>query len=258
VSGALSAAVVPYLRRSGIPVSLVAATVGGERIQFDLGSGATMRDALQEIERKLPEYRYGTIDGRIVIYPRGEVYDSPIDLGQPKSMTRAAAYFYVLRALREKTKAFQKINVGLSGGGAGWGKRPLADMIEVGGSRSLIGHLVSLVQKRPAESFDVAAAADGRLNFSFVRVSLVTGLELHMPAKIRAGEAFEAEVTGKLADGTVVSLLGPECGVAYASNDPQALEIDDSGHAVAHKKGKWRVVANYEDLPDVRAEVEVE
>lgn len=258
ISGALRSDVIPYLRRSGIPVSFVAATTGDERLRLDPGSGATMRDALQQIEQQLPEYRYATIDGRIVIYPRGEVYDSLIDLGQQKSMTRAAAYFYVLRALRDRASPLQKIFVGLSGVGGGWGKNPMADLIEVGGSRTLIGQLVSLVQKRPTESFDLAPMKNGWLGFQFVSVSLVTRLELRVPPRVHVGEAFAVEVTGKLADGTVVSLAGAECGVAYASGDSRAVEIDDIGHAVARRPGTWQIVAMYEELPELHAQVEVE
>jgi hypothetical protein len=258
ISGGLHSDIVPYLRGSGIPLSFVTETIGDERVGLRVGPGTTVEDVIKEIVRQVPQYRYGAVDGRIVIYPQGEVYDRQIDLGEPQSLTRAAAYFFVLRALREKTSAFQRISPGLSGGGAGWGKRPLADIIEVGGSRSLIGHLVSLVHKRPTESFDMAATDDGRLYFNFVRVDFVSQLELHLPPSVKVGETFEAGLTAKLADGSLVSLTGPDCGVTYATNDPEALKIDDGGHGVARKKGVWRVAANYEALPDASAEVRVE
>lgn len=117
---------------------------------------------------------------------------------------------------------------------------------------------MSLVQKRPTESFDVATTDDGRLYFNFVRVDFVSQLELHLPPTVKVGETFEAGLTAKLADGTVVSLMGSDCGVTYATNDREALMIDDGGRGVARKKGVWRVGANYEALPDASAEVRVE
>ena len=258
ISGGLHSDVVPYLQRSGIPLSFVTETTGDERVGLRVGPGTTVEDVLEEIVRQVPQYRYGAVDGRIVIYPQGEVYDRRIDLGQTKSLTRAAADFFVLGGLREKASAFHRMSSGLSAGGAGWGKRPLADIIEVGGSRSLIGHLVSLVQKRPTESFEVVAIDDGRLYFSFVRVGFISRLELQLPPTVKVGETFEAKLTANLVDGTIVSLAGPECWVTYASSDPEALEIDDSGFAVARKKGTWTVDANYWSEPDASAEVRVE
>jgi hypothetical protein len=116
---------------------------------------------------------------------------------------------------------------------------------------------VSIVQKRPSKAFNVVI--DGpRLCYEFVALHLLTTLELHVPAAVKVGETFQVEVTGKLADGTVVSLAGPECWVTYATSDPEALEIDDSGRAVARKKGVWTVYAVYQHVPDAVADVRVE
>jgi hypothetical protein len=257
VTGTLAATIVPFLRRGGIPVCLVSVRGDDEQVRLALRPGATMQDVLSEIVRQAPRYQFRGMDGKLVIYPHGEIYDLPVDLGPRQSMTRAAAYFTVLGGLRNKIKDFEGLRAGLRNEGTGWAKRSFADKIEVGGSRTVIEHLVSLVQKRPSKAFNVKVEALW-LSFEFVDLELLTRLDLHVPSTVRVGEPFQVEVTGKLVDGTVVSLAGPECWVSYATSDPEALEIDDSGRALARKKGVWTVYANYQYVPDVHAEIHVE
>jgi hypothetical protein len=258
IAGTLGVAIVPFLQRGGIPVCFVSTRSGDDRrLRLVLGPGDTMLDVLKEIVRQAPQYQFRGIDGRLVIYPQGEIYDVPVDLGPRQSMTRAAGYFMVLRGLGRKIKELERLRAGLRNEGAGWGKQSYGDTIEVGGSRPIIEHLVSLVQQRPSKAFNLVG--DGQwLHYGFVELHLLTSLELHMPSSVKVGETFQVEVAGKLIDGTVVSLVGLECWVAYATSDPEALEIDDSGRAVARKKGIWTVYANYQYVPDVHADVRVE
>jgi hypothetical protein len=257
VAGTLAATIVPFLQRGGIPVCLVSARGDGEQVRLALGPGATMQEVHREIVRQAPRYQFRSMDGKLVIYPRGEIYDMPVDLGPRQSMTRAAAFFTVLGGLRHKIKDLEGLSAALRNEGAGSGKRSLADTIEVGGSRTVIEHLVSLVQKRPSKAFNLIVEAPW-LYYGFVDLELLTTLDLHVPPTVKVGETFQVEVTGKLVDGTVVSLAGPECWVGYATSDPDALEIDDSGRALARKKGVWMVYANYQSVPDVHAEIHVE
>ena len=257
VAGTLAAAVVPFLQRGGIPVCFVSARSGDEHLRLVLGTDDTMQAVLREIVRQAPHYQFRGIDGRLVIYPQGESYDMPVDLGPRQSMTRAAGYFTVLGGLRHKIKELEGLRTGLRNEGATSAKRSFSDTIEVGGSRSVIEHLVSIVQKRPSKAFNLII--DGPwLYYEFVDLNLLTTLELRVPSAVRVGETFQAEVTGKLADGTVVSLAGPECWVTYTTSDPAALEIDDSGRVVARKKGVWTIYAVYQHVPDAEASVRVE
>ncbi len=255
IKGSLTTAVVPLLRRSGVPLCLVA-TAGDAQVRL-VTAPATLAGVFQELVRQAPRYQFRGIDGKLVLYPRESVWDLPIDLGPRQSLTRAAGYFFVLRGLRAKVKELSKVSTGLHDGGAGWGKRSLSDMIEVGGSRTVVEHLVSLAANRPGTVFDLSAQ-ESRLYFQLIDLPLIQSIEIHLPPKVNVGQAFQIEVSGKLADGTAISLTGPECWVAYASSDPAVLEIDDSGRGVAHQKGHFTVYANYQGVPDARAEINVE
>lgn len=256
VSGTLAAQIVPFLQRNGIPVCFVSTSAGDERVQLEVGPATTLQDVLEEIVRQAPGYKHAAVNGRVVLYPKGEMYDAPVDLGQMRSMTRAAAYFFVLGELRSKTKALQNVFPSLRsegarsepdrGEGAGGDKMPYGDTIEVGGSRSIVEHLVSLVQKRPQKAFRVDPAERGKVYFEFVAVDLIAALDLHLPRSVTVGESFEVGVSGTLQDGTAVSLVGPDCEVSYGTHDPQVVEIDNLGRAIARKKGVGTVIAKYE------------
>jgi hypothetical protein len=257
IAGTLAAAIVPFLQRGGVPVCFVSIRGRDEQVRLVLRPAATMQEVLREIVRKAPRYQFRGIEGRLVLYPQGESYDMTVDLGPRQTMTRAAAYFYVLGSLRRKINELEGLRTGIRNEGAGWGKQSFGDAIEVGGSRSVIEHLVSLVQKRPSKAFNLVT--DGpSLYYQFVELHLLTALELHVPSTVKVGETFQVEVAGKLVDGTVVSLVGPECWVAYGTSDRDALEIDDSGRTMARKRGIWTVYANYQHVLDVHADVRVE
>src|ERR1700676_536831 len=55
ISGGLHSDVVPYLQRSGIPLSFVTETTGDERVGLRVGPGTTVEDVLEEIVRQVPQ-----------------------------------------------------------------------------------------------------------------------------------------------------------------------------------------------------------
>jgi hypothetical protein len=255
VAGTVTGTIVPLLQRSGIPLCFVSTAAGDEQVTLKAGAAANLRELLDEVVRQAPGYRFAAIDGRVVLYPKGPIFDAPVDLGKVRTMTRAAAYFFVLEGLREKTKVLQGLFPSLrsegarsepEAGGAGGDKMPYSDEVEVGGNRSLLEHLVSLVQLRPQRVFSVSPSIHGKVYFEFVSINLLDELVLHAPSTAGVGETFVAAVTAKLADGTVVSLTGPECGVSYTSSDPTVVEIDDAGKAAARKRGIAVLAAKYE------------
>lgn len=255
IAGSLGLEIIPLLQHGGIPVSFVSSPDGNEHVRLDINPATTMKEVLEEILRQAPAYRYGSVNDRLVIYPRDAAYDAPVHLSPPQRMTRAAAYFFVLRGLRAKVKVLQNLDPILRSGGAHWGKTSLEDEVETGGTQSVIETLVSLVQKRPSQAFRVAPHG-GRLGFEFVQISLVTELHLHIPSTVKVGETFAAEVSATLSDGTLVSLVGPECEVSFAASNPEIVRIDDEGRATAVRKGTGAVVVAYE-LKSAKAEVHV-
>jgi len=98
---------------------------------------------------------------------------------------------------------------------------------------------------------------DGHLVLDLNSTHLVENLKVHLPSAVRVGDSFDALVTGTLGDGTVVSLVGPECYVSYDVDRAEVLEIDGLGRAVARKKGVGTIVVTYEHQ-FARAQVEVQ
>jgi len=258
VAGTVAGTIVPLLQRSGIPLCFVSTATGDEQVSLNAGTATSLRDLLDEVVRQAPGYRFAAIDGRIVLYPKDPAYDAPVDLGKVRTMTRAAAYFFVLGGLREKTKMLRNLATVLrdegvrtepeEAGRPGGDKMPYGDEIEVGGKRPIVDHLVSVVQGRPQRVFSVSPTLDGRVYFEFVSVKLLDELILQLPSTVGIDETFVAAVTARLPDGTVISLTGPKCGVSYETNDPSVVEIDEMGKAAARKRGIAVLAAKYESI----------
>jgi hypothetical protein len=247
VTGPLGSEIVEFLHRYG-PVSFISTATGDQSIRLEIGKGATIREALNQVIRQAPEYRYSVFHGKVVIYPKEAIYDKPVDIGPIKTMKRASAIFFVTRGLRENVNSLQALEMPTLRGASLEGvKSPSDDLIEVGGERSAVGHLLSLIQKRPSQSFRVLAMGVNHLELGIYWTKLIVKLEVRLPPMVKVGEMVDAVVTGTLGDGSVVSLVGSECGVSYATVAPAVMEIDELGHAVAHKEGVGRVVVRYED-----------
>ena len=245
VSGSLGAAIVPFLQRHNVPISFVSAAMEDPQIRLALSPSATVRDTVAEIIRQAPGFRYGVVDERLVIYPKGNEYDRVLNLGETKTVSRAKAYFTVLQALREKCQELRGLEIGFSGEWLGSGKMPFADQIEVGGSRSVVEHLVSLLEKRPSATF-LLTPSRGKLVFTYHWVDLVETIELHVPSSAKVGETITAVVSGVLSDGRTVSLMGPDCEVGYGVSNPEVLEIAGIGQVVARRRGSAELSVEYE------------
>jgi hypothetical protein len=256
IAGPVGSALAAYLRDRQIPISFVPAAGSEARVHIEVTQAATVRDVLEEMQREAPQYQYRTVDGKIVIYPRNEGFDDRLDLGQVRRERRGGAYLFVLGALRAKVSALRDLSVTLRGGQIGSGKRLLADDVEVGGTRTVIEHLISLIQGRPSGAFTIASYGEGHIAYDFAWVDLLNRIDIEAPAKVQVGESLTIKVTGTLVDGTKVPLVGSACGVSYSAA-PDVWEIDDGGHAVAHKRGAGTLYAEYE-RHSASAEVDVE
>jgi hypothetical protein len=111
----------------------------------------------------------------------------------------------------------------------------------------VVEHLVSLLEKRPALAFRILLVENGNLSFGLDRVLLLRKVEAHVPAAVVVGATFSITVTATLVDGTVVTLEGAECGVNYGASGGGVLEVDETGRAIARKKGIGSIEVQYEN-----------
>jgi hypothetical protein len=244
ISGSLGSDIVPFLQRNGIPVSVITREADNASLRLKIAPSTTTQEMLEEIEHQASGYRYSVINDKVVVYPRGDEYDTPIALSTMNGVTRARALVSSIRELKAKSSAFLMLDMPvLRGAGE---KTPYGDTIDVGGYHTVVEHLVSLLQKRPSLAFRVAVDQNNRLSFGFSFVHLIQKIALQAPSAVAVRSAFQAKVTGVLSDGSVVSLAGRECYVEYAVGGNNELEVDDFGLVVAHKKGLAAVVARYD------------
>lgn len=249
VSGPLGATIVPYLQNLNVPVSFVSSGNYDPMIRLTLRPPATVRDALEQIDIQATSFRSGPVTGRLVIYPKDAEFDRVVNLGDVRTASRAAAYFLVLEALRAKCPILHSLDIGFSGHWLGSGKMPFADQIEMGGAKSVIEHLVSLLDKRPSAVFVLHPSVHpsrGKLVFTYRWIDLIEGIELHLPSVTSIGYSMTAVVTGILMDGSRVSLIGAGCEVSYGTSDPSVLEIDSDGRVSTKKRGAAKISVEYE------------
>lgn len=245
MAGQLGSKIVPFLRSQGIPISFISKATGDSRVHIVLGDAATTREVLDEIARQVSGYRYGVFDDRLVLYPEGEGYDVLVEMKPEDEVKRIKALQDLLHTLKAKAPAVQSIHMPTLRGG-GLGGTIYGDSVEVGGTRSVIEHLASLIQNRPSTTFNVLVADDGHLYFDFDTVPLLQKLDVLAPSAVDQGSEFNVEVKGTLPDGTVISPGGPECYVKYGVTDDRVLTIDKLGRVVARQEGVATIFVQYE------------
>jgi hypothetical protein len=244
VSGLLGADIIPYFHEHGIPVSFVSRADGDSPIRLAIRGTSTARGLFGQVLRQAPGYRYRAIEGRVVIYPDSEDYDTPVEVASPVPATRVAGLFSVLQGLKAQVKPLQGLAMPTLRGPAeyiGYGEQ-----VEVGGWRSPIEHMLSLVEDRPTLSFRVVAGETGRLDFGLDWVRLVEEVSVQVPRMVQVGAAIEAAVTARLVDGSWVRLAGPACRVEYSVTREDVLTTDQAGRVAAKGEGSASILVRYE------------
>jgi hypothetical protein len=251
VEGSLSSDVVEFLHRAGVPISFISRSAEDPEVRFQHPEGATVRDLLEDVLVQAPGYRLDVVNGKPVIYPISEGYDALIDLGDPYQAKRASALLSVLPELRSKSPALSSLRLPTFKWLTGYG-----DLIVVGGVRTVVEHLVSLVAGRPSFALLILRRADGLMDSGLSKVDIIRDFFLEAPKKVKIGAKFQAVPRVVLADGSLVTLIGSGCGVEYESPAESILKVNRGGLAVATAKGTSLVQAKYEGIA-VYAEIEV-
>lgn len=252
MSGTLGKDIIALFHRQGIPVSFFSRPDGDPPISLVVIKGMTVQEALEEIVRQAPGYRYGVVDGKVVIFPVGDEYDVPISVTRTGTVTRAAAYIHLLRQLKTGSEALQDMAAPVLRGP----NLLHRDLVEIGGAHSVVEHMTSLVRERGSAAFLVWCGEDRRLggilHVALAWIPLVERIDVAVPAVVEPGAAFVVAVTATLVDGSVVRLAGPGCGVEYSPSKDGIVEIDEAGQGVARAEGTVNITIRYEDKIESR------
>jgi hypothetical protein len=95
ISGPLGVKIIPYLQRSGIPISFISEASGDSKIHLEISASTVLHQVLDEIVRQSPSYRYGIVDKKLVIYPRLAAYDDVVNLAPLRGEFRASALYSI-------------------------------------------------------------------------------------------------------------------------------------------------------------------
>jgi len=244
LEGHLGAEIFLRLHQQGIPVSFILRSSEDPYVRLKVGSTTTTREILENILTQAKGYRFGVIAGRVVLYPEDERYDAQINITNRSDVTRGAAIYPLLRELREKSEALRRLKLPAL---RGYGKSIYGYKVKIGGTHTVIEHMVSLIGNDPSVALRMMPEEDGNLLYLLDWTPVVRKISARAPLTIAAGEAFSVTVTGTLADGTSISLEGEGCGVEYSAINREIVEVDDLGRGVARKKGIGIIAVDYED-----------
>ena len=250
LAGTLESDVIPLLYREGVPISFIARSARDPEVHVRRSGPMTVRELLEEVMAQTPGYRLEDVSGKLVIYPWGDGYDALVDLGEEREAKRPSAWMDVTQKLESSIPELGQLRTVFRGSSVSsvvvadnnpWNDPP----ISIGGVRRAVEHLVSLIAGSPNSAFTIVAGRGEWRNFDFRWVDVVVDLQLEHPLRVAVGEEFQVYPRVLLADGSQVTLIGPECGVAYQIHDGH-IQIDKDGRAVAISKGKSGLFVAYQ------------
>jgi len=94
-----------------IPLSFIQSTRSfhmKEEVNIKVSNG-TVRDVLEKIKSDAPDYRYGDVEGHLVLYPNEPKYQKAIGSVSVREMERLKATYSYLDALRARWPEFKEL-----------------------------------------------------------------------------------------------------------------------------------------------------
>ena len=251
--GSLGSEVIDFLHGVGAPVAFISRAAEDPDVRFQRSGATTIRELIDEVLAQAPGYRLGVVGRKLVIYPIDEGFGALVTLGEPREVRRVDALLDLVHELGLRSPVLGDL----------WGPtlRPFgtvcSDLISVGGPRTVVEHLVTLVVGRPTLTFVIYGHPYGGRKFSLRTADLIKEFLLEAPKRVEVGEEFQVVPRIVLADGKPVTLIGSECWVYYQSLDESILKIDDGGRVIAIAEGTGGIFGKYEDAAGASVDVEV-
>lgn len=236
-------AVAELSKRANLPLSFIQAEPE-ESVRLDL-QHTTVREVLDSIVAQAPSYRYGTVAGRLILYPRAEKWEtvvSNIRLGPGRRVQMARE---LASELSRRLPAFSKLfGPWILGDPTAY---TYMDAVSVTGPASVLELLLQLPGMRPStyvlvvkreEWLGPSLSVSSRDQLSSIRISAST------QTLRRLSESVQLTVTGTVKfDGLQLDLTRGECGTVYASSNPGVLAVSRDGLVKAHSSGEAHITA---------------
>ena len=209
---------------------------------------ATVQEALEGIVEAAPDYRYATIAGHLVLYPRSEKWDArlqAVSLGPgPRERIASQLADEISRHLPALAK-FGQVTAGNAN------SYVFQDPVTVAGTGTVVELLVQLLGARPSAIFSVYKMW-GASVLSLNGVHYLRSVTVTSPTSVmRPAEKVQLKVTGRLIDGTHKDLTSGACLTTYWVSNENVVTVSLDGLLTAHRIGEAWVEAKNGDRVNV-------
>jgi hypothetical protein len=236
-----------------VPLSFIESD---EEVKVSLSiSQATLQGVLDKIVAIAPIYRYDTIAGHVVLYPRRTKWEGQLEVRSLGPGPRETIASLLADQIRANMAAFPRFALFTAGNVNSYVYR---EPVIVAGSGSVVSLLVQLLGRRPSVVFSILKVPSiGEAQLFLGGVSYWKDLRLMSPTKLmRPGEKAQLKVVGVLSDGTNVDVTSTTCGTIYSTGDEKLVSVTPDGMVSARSKGTaWIKVENGDQVDVINVQV---
>ncbi len=237
-------AVAEIAKQSDLPMSFIQAD-SHRKISLTLRD-ASVRQALDEILRQAPEYRYGLVAERLVLYPHDPIWETRLDNLSLGPGPRFAVTGELAKELSRRLPALAYLSgPWMLGNGNSYTYR---DIVSVTGPGSILDLFVQLLGGRPSTFFILDKPSEVRGSLSVSSMDQLRSLKVTAPTTTfhRSGEAAQLKMTGLLRSGGEKDLSAGACGTVYSVNDDRVVGVTADGLVSAGVNGTAAVTVSNE------------
>jgi hypothetical protein len=246
----VEAAVVALSSKANLPLSFIQ-TDPEETVSLDLHE-STVRQALDAIVARAPDYRYAIVSHRLVLYPRDPKWEIRLDDVHLGPGPRIRITQELASELSRRLSAFTNLGgpwVGFAGSGKGKAYT-YEDLVSVAGPGSIIELLIQLLGNRPSTYFFVVKE-EGWLGSSLSVSSRDQLQSLTLTAAATTlhhrDQQTQLKLIGTLRNGGVaMDLTSGACGTVYKVSDDKVLSVNQDGLVTVKGNGTAQVTAELE------------
>jgi hypothetical protein len=227
-----------------VPLSFVQADVEAT-ISVELGD-ATVRNVLDAVVARAPGYRYGVIDGRLVLYPRDQKWTMPLEGVKLGPSSRLGVGIHLADELRRRAPGLARLaGPTLAGNGDSF---VYSDVVAVATPASVIDLFVQLLGQRASAIISVTRGGGDRPELTLSGVELLQSLLLTAETTTLRDRTATAQLKllGKLYGDKRLDLTAGSCGTTYSSSDEKVIAVSADGLVTVRGSGKAVVTARNE------------